>query len=753
MSRFLLLILLLGLHQLATAQRYYGISKEEFGKSKIQNKTFQWRTFSSANFEYNFYRGGEQIARNAATNLEKKIKNITGTLGYTPYETTKIFIFNSLADIKSTNLSGGQSFATSGTIIDTKNARILTTYEKNDSLFLHKLVQNVTNIYVYDMLYGGNMRESLESQILLHLPEWFTSGIAAYIAEPDNSAKYDHFKTTILEAQNKRLSSLKGEEATLVGQSIWHYLGLKYGKDNISNILNLTRIIRDEQSSITSTLGVSFQKFIKDWRDFYILGQNVEEKPKASEEPLIVKEIPKRILDLADGEVDTDNYQFDEKNIQAYLNQKNTAPTTTSNRSSGSIAGNTSTFGSTKLFKNFLISDKRSFDVVVDPVRGFGVGYNVAFRDILQNNEIKFSSYFKPSSALFRTYDYSLSYGYYAKKTDFVFSYEKRSVDLETIQPNDAFLFRPLNHLVSKEYQEYLGLRLASQRIAVKIIYPFSNTFKLEIIPAVIKNDAIDYSLSREKGIDTDFYIAPKFNLVFDNSRTNIYGVEQGTKAKLSFDRFFHTSNNLKSFQSYYLDIRHYQRLVKGLQLAGRFSYGVSSGNSPQYTYLGGAESSINRSYFEAPETAVIGKPDYKNILFYNFPGNLRGFDFGRLYGNSHILANIELRSHLAEYLPQMAKSSSFIRNLQLVGFYDIGTAWIGSKGPFSRQNSLNTVITGSGAFIAEVTNFKNPFLSGVGVGIRSSILGFFVRADYAYGIEDGDFRPAKFHISIGKDF
>jgi len=302
-----------------TAQRYYGVSGEEFGKSKIQNKEFQWRTFSSANFEYNFYRGGEQITRNAATFLEKSYPRITGILGYIPYEPVTIFVFNSPADLNSTNLIGNAARVEKGTLLDSRHSRILTSYDKNDSLFHKQLVNSVSAIYVYDMLYGGNVRESIESQILLNLPEWFTAGISAYVAEEDNSALFDTFKTTISQVQSQRLKNLKGENARLVGQSIWNFIALKYGKDNISNILNLTRIIHNEQSSITSTLGISFSKFMKDWTDFYLIGAPLHAATKETTLPAVVQQpVLKRITDLEPGEVDTDDYQFDEANIRRY---------------------------------------------------------------------------------------------------------------------------------------------------------------------------------------------------------------------------------------------------------------------------------------------------------------------------------------------------------------------------------------------------------------------------------------------------
>ncbi len=90
-----------------------------------------------------------------------------------------------------------------------------------------------------------------------------------------------------------------------------------------------------------------------------------------------------------------------------------------------------------------------------------------------------------------------------------------------------------------------------------------------------------------------------------------------------------------------------------------------------------------------------------------------------------------------------------------MVGFGDVGTAWFGNKGPFNRQNSLNTSVVGGGdnPFKAVVTNFKNPFLFGYGMGIRSTILGYYVKADYAWGIEDRTVSKPKFYVSLGYDF
>ena len=135
--------------------------------------------------------------------------------------------------------------------------------------FRRQLIRDVSMLFVYDMLYGGSLKDALQSSLLLTLPDWFMPGIASYIAEGWSVELDDYMRDVALTHPVRKPSLLAGREAERVGHSIWNYIAQKYGRDNISNILNLTRIIRNEQSSIQSTLGVPYNRFLREWRDYY----------------------------------------------------------------------------------------------------------------------------------------------------------------------------------------------------------------------------------------------------------------------------------------------------------------------------------------------------------------------------------------------------------------------------------------------------------------------------------------------------
>ena len=78
-----------------------------------------------------------------------------------------------------------------------------------------------------------------------------------------------------------------------------------------------------------------------------------------------------------------------------------------------------------------------------------------------------------------------------------------------------------------------------------------------------------------------------------------------------------------------------------------------------------------------------------------------------------------------------------FLRDFQVVGFADIGTAWEGSS-PFNEDNLLNSETIPAGPITITYENINDPIVGGVGFGLRSTVLGYFVRADMAWGIENG---------------
>lgn len=117
------------------------------------------------------------------------------------------------------------------------------------------------------------------------------------------------------------------------------------------------------------------------------------------------------------------------------------------------------------------------------------------------------------------------------------------------------------------------------------------------------------------------------------------------------------------------------------------------------------------------------------------------------------MVANTELRIPFMQYILGKNRGASFLRNLQLAGFYDAGLAWHGS-GPFSEENPLNNIVISSPPLIElDIRYFRDPLVMGYGLGLRSQILGYFVKLDYARGIETRKVQKPVLYLSFGLDF
>lgn len=195
------------------------------------------------------------------------------------------------------------------------------------------------------------------------------------------------------------------------------------------------------------------------------------------------------------------------------------------------------------------------------------------------------------------------------------------------------------------------------------------------------------------------------------------------------------------------LDARHYQRLDRRSILALRVAGATSFGSEKILYFMGAVDNWLFPMFNDD-----IPRPPGGDIAFQTLASNLRGFEYNIRNGNTYLLGNAELRVPVFQYFSRRIRSS-FFRNFQVVGFFDIGSAWTGPS-PYSDDNPLNTTVFAGGDNIqVKVTYFRDPIVAGYGVGVRSMLFGYFIRLDYAWGIETRQVRDPKLYISLGTDF
>lgn len=387
-------------------------------------------------------------------------------------------------------------------------------------------------------------------------------------------------------------------------------------------------------------------------------------------------------------------------------------------------------------YKNLFGTDKVATTLQIDPLRGFGLLIESNMSDMMSNHRVNmglFGLSDLKSSSLFGEY-----------------SYLKNRIDLGA--RFDRITYFAGNGDISQRY--------VINKLAVNASYPLSVYSRISVSPFALTNrfsDLTNYvSIIDYKDVYRTF-VGSKFEFVYDNTTTSGMNMMEGTRAKIVLDCYKNTKDNEQNFNRLNIDVRHYQKVHRGIVLALRGSYGRFFGRAPQSFIFGGMDNWFGNSNAEgggvSNPLAINYGVDNSNIMFAKYVTNVRGFKYNEQSGQSYILFNAELRIPLIKYLYSGSVSSAFLRNFQLVTFTDIGAAWYGTS-PFSDKNSLNTkTIQIPAVFDIQVTNYRNPFLYGYGFGARTFLLGYYAKFDVAWGTKDNQALSPRFYFTLGYDF
>ncbi|MCX7637496.1 MAG: translocation protein TolB [Cyclobacteriaceae bacterium] len=249
-------------------------AREVFGKNRIQYRTFEWQYITSENFDVYYYDGRREIATQAVQFLEKEFDRITDLIGYSPYYKTKIFIYNSLTDLRQSNVGLNHTIYNINGELEFVKPYVEVAYPGTAQEFKSELTLRVAEMLINEMMYGGSLKDIFQSAYLMNLPEWFVAGAVNYVALGWTVEMDDFVRQIIRSKQVKKLSRFSGHEAALIGQSVWSFIAERYGKSSISNILNYTRITRNEEKSMVLTLGITYAKLLNEWQSYYAQMEN-----------------------------------------------------------------------------------------------------------------------------------------------------------------------------------------------------------------------------------------------------------------------------------------------------------------------------------------------------------------------------------------------------------------------------------------------------------------------------------------------
>ena len=143
-------------------------------------------------------------------------------------------------------------------------------------------------------------------------------------------------------------------------------------------------------------------------------------------------------------------------------------------------------------------------------------------------------------------------------------------------------------------------------------------------------------------------------------------------------------------------------------------------------------------------------QPRAEQYGFQTLATNLRGYRQNSQNGNSYGLINTEIRAPILSTFIKRPIQSSFLRNLQLVGFADLGATWSGLLPPEQNMSTVHTLTNPANNNVVVRLEKHGEVGFGYGAGLRTMVFGYFVRVDAGWNVYTT--KPL-WHISIGTDF
>ncbi len=238
-----------------------------------------------------------------------------------------------------------------------------------------------------------------------------------------------------------------------------------------------------------------------------------------------------------------------------------------------------------------------------------------------------------------------------------------------------------------------------------------------------------DVSLAKSNVYDN--YGGGKLEFVFDNTRKRGLNLYNGTRFKLWTEYWRLIKEQRHDLITMGFDFRDYRKIHRDLIWANRLAGATSLGTDRLIYYMGGVDNWINPKF---NQNINIVQPD--QYQFQTLATNMRGFNQNIRNGNNFVVFNSELRFPIFKYLLNRPIRSDFIQNFQIIAFGDVGMAWYGSN-PYSEDNVLNKNVYPGNPVTITIYNQKEPIVGGYGFGLRSRLLGYFIRVDFAWGVDD----------------
>jgi hypothetical protein len=313
---------------------------------------------------------------------------------------------------------------------------------------------------------------------------------------------------------------------------------------------------------------------------------------------------------------------------------------------------------------------------------------------------------------------------------------------------------------VSNFFNTSFNTMLYTNLYQVNVTYPFNEVKSLRATVGLRTDRGVLRSYDNNSGLpdpnalkynDTlSKYIVSRLEYVHDNTVSPTQNIWNGLRYKIYLDVNMPTLNtalgNGKATMNLGFDGRYYHKIYRNFIWAGRAAGDFSWGGQKILYYLGGVDGWISPKFNNNQPAAD------QSYAFQSLTLNMRGYNQNIANGNNAVVINSEFRFPVFSTLINRPINNAFLRNFQLVQFLDLGTAWNGKYNGIKRPGEVVTA-PNTPVLVRIDAGGLGPFAGGYGFGVRSTLLGYFMKLDAGWPMKGIFLGKPVWYFSLGFDF
>ncbi|MCB0686726.1 MAG: hypothetical protein KDC53_09375, partial [Saprospiraceae bacterium] len=267
MKYFLAHLLIIAIIQVGLSQ----VSDVQFGKNRIQyhDDFDQWLYYESENFITYWYGKARNHGVSAVKLAEQDHDEIMDLIEHRINDKIEIIVYSDVTDLKQSNIGSDEVFNTVAGQTKIEGSKVFVHFNGDHDYLRKQIRKGVAQVFINNMFFGSNLQEVVQNSVAGAIPTWFQEGLSSYVGTYWDTYDDAELRNIFLHEKRTNFKRLSGIYPQIVGQSFWYYIGVTYGRTEISNLLYLTRINRSVQDAFLYVFGIPFDDLTDQWERYF----------------------------------------------------------------------------------------------------------------------------------------------------------------------------------------------------------------------------------------------------------------------------------------------------------------------------------------------------------------------------------------------------------------------------------------------------------------------------------------------------